>query len=625
MSEHGTVGRLSRKRALWLVSLILLACLSFSASAAEDFLPVEEAFKLTTEQRNGEVALRWEIAPGYYLYRHRLEITGEPVDIEEPELPEGTPISDEYFGDSQVYYRTLQLNVDPGQARRLELTWQGCAEDGLCYAPQHRTLEVESSPSSSRALDAIGKAPTLPGKTTPQVGETPVADASDRTTSALGEDQRLAARLADAHAGWMLAAFFGMGLLLVFTPCVLPMLPILSSLVVGSGTGAKRGLWLSLAFVVPMALTYAVLGVAAAQAGANLQAMLQTPWLLGAFALLFVVFALAMFGLFELQLPGMLRQRLDRLQSRQQGGTLGGAAIMGVLSALLVGPCMTAPLAGALLYIADTGDTLLGGAALLMLGLGMGTPLLLVGVLGARLLPRPGPWMVRVKVLFGFVLLGMAVWFLTRVVSGPVELGLWGLWLLGVAVALWHASRRSTPGVGHQMMMTVGLALGIWGAAMLLGAAGGGTNPFQPLAYLQSGSGGQGAAERDIMARFDKVENLASLNRRIDQAGQQGQWTLVDIYAEWCVSCKVIEEEVFGNPRVQAQLETMQLLRPDVTANDATDRELLDAHGILGPPTLMLFGPDGEERRAQRIVGEITADAFLERLEQARQASGRKT
>ncbi|MFD2436834.1 thioredoxin family protein [Modicisalibacter luteus] len=293
---------------------------------------------------------------------------------------------------------------------------------------------------------------------------------------------------------------------------------------------------------------------------------------------------------------------------------------MGVLSALLVGPCMTAPLAGALLYIADTGDALLGGAALLMLGLGMGTPLLLVGALGARLLPRPGPWMVRVKALFGFVLLGMAIWFLARVVPGPIELGLWGTWLLGVAVALWYASHKATPAVGHPMIKTVGLAVGIWGAAMLLGAAGGSTNPFRPLADLQAGSVVQGAAEQDFMARFDKVENLASLNRRIEQASQQGQWTLVDVYAEWCVSCKVIENEVFGNPRVQARLETMQLLRPDVTANDATDRELLDAYGILGPPTLMLFGPEGKERRAQRIVGEITSEAFLERLEQAGQS-----
>lgn len=606
----------ARWRVQWF--MLLLACLSFTASAAEDFLPVEDAFRLTSEQRNGEVVLRWKIAPGYYLYRHRLGFAGEPVDIAAPELPEGTPVSDEYFGDSHVYYHDLEVSIDPGQARRLRLTWQGCAEDGLCYAPQHRTLELGASPSSRSALDAISETPPLSGQASLPQGA-PAIEAPDRTANALGEDQRLAAQLADAHAGWMLAAFFGMGLLLVFTPCVLPMLPILSSLVVGSGASTKRGLLLSLAFVVPMALTYALLGVAAAQAGANLQAMLQTPWVLGAFALLFVVFALAMFGLFELQLPSGVRQRLDRLQSRQQGGTLGGAAIMGVLSALLVGPCMTAPLAGALLYIADTGDTLLGGAALLTLGLGMGTPLLLVGALGARLLPRPGPWMVRVKALFGFVLLGMAIWFLARVVPGPVELGLWGTWLLGVAVALWYASHKATPAVGHPMIKTVGLAVGIWGAAMLLGAAGGSTTPFRPLAYLQANSNAQIAAEQDFMARFDKVENLASLNRRIEQASQQGQWTLVDVYAEWCVSCKVIEEEVFGNPRVQARLETMQLLRPDVTANDATDRELLDAYGILGPPTLMLFGPDGKERRAQRIVGEITSEAFLERLEQAGQ------
>ncbi|MFD2436833.1 protein-disulfide reductase DsbD domain-containing protein [Modicisalibacter luteus] len=309
--------------ARWVGQLLLLACLSFTASAAEGFLPVEDAFKLTSEQRNGEVVPRWEIAPGYYLYRHRLDFAGEPVDIIAPELPEGTPISDEYFGDSQVYYQALQVSIDPGQARRLKLTWQGCAEDGLCYAPQHRTLELEPSPPSRSALDAISETPSLSGQASLPQGA-PAIEAPDRIETSLGEDQRLAAQLADAHAGWMLAAFFGMGLLLVFTPCVLPMLPILSSLVVGSGAGARRGFLLSLAFVVPMALTYAVLGVAAAQAGANLQALLQTPWVLGAFALLFVVFALAMFGLFELHLPSMVRQRLDRLQSRQQGGPWAG-------------------------------------------------------------------------------------------------------------------------------------------------------------------------------------------------------------------------------------------------------------------------------------------------------------
>lgn len=613
-----------RACAKWTLALFvpLMAVLSFSAAASEDFLPVDKAFELNVQSQGDDIVLHWDIAPGYYLYRHRLEFKGEPTDITPPSLPEGTPISDEYFGDSEVYYDSLTVQVAPDQAEKIALSWQGCAEDGLCYAPQHDTLDLanmtlENGSFIDRASAFDGGDGTFTGLNTStdlSRGNT----ATEVSDTALGEDQRLAARLTQANTGWMLATFFGMGLLLVFTPCVLPMVPILSSLIVGSGASAKRGLLLSIAFIIPMALTYAVLGVAAALAGANLQAMLQTPWVLGLFAAIFVALALAMFGIFELELPSALRQRLDRLQQRQQGGTLGGAAVMGVLSALLVGPCMTAPLAGALLYIADSGDALLGGSALLALGLGMGAPLLLVGTLGARLLPRPGPWMTRVKALFGFVLLGMAIWFLARVMPDHVAMGLWGIWLLGAAVALWQASVAEAPSPGQLISRTAGLTLGLWGTALIFGTAGGSSDPYRPLAFLTSPAAPM--VDENIMLRFSGVENLEDLNQKIAHASSNGQWTLVDVYADWCVSCKVIEDEVFGDPRVQARFEDMQLLRPDVTANDDTDRALLETYGILGPPTLMLFGPDGQEYRAQRIVGEISADDFLERIDQARQA-----
>nr|WP_299244282.1 protein-disulfide reductase DsbD [uncultured Halomonas sp.] len=607
-------------------------------AAGQEFLPVDKAFKLHAEKQDGEVLLRWEIAPGYYLYRKRLGIEGEPSAIAPFELRDGEIITDEYFGESEVYYDDLEVRVKPQEAERLALTWQGCAEDGLCYAPQRDKLDLTSMSLENGTLAKQGFFSSLSGSgsssgssswfgssessasspvTTEPEQDAAVANPQDNST-ALGEDQFLAAQLSDASFGWALAAFFGMGLLLTFTPCVLPMVPILSSLVVGSGAGAKRGLLLSIAFVVPMALTYAVIGVIAALAGANLQAMLQTPWVLGVFALLFVVLALAMFGLFELQLPQALRQRLDNMQQRQRGGTLGGAAAMGTLSAILVGPCMTAPLAGALLYIADSGDALLGGSVLLALGLGMGAPLLLVGALGARLLPRPGAWMTRVKVLFGFVLLGMAIWFVARVIPSSIELGLWGAWLVGIAVALWQASLAAVPSPGQLVARSAGMVLGLWGAVMLVGSAGGGDDPYRPLAFLQSGPA-NAAVQKDFMSRFAEVEDLDDMSRKLDLAGERGQWTLVDYYAEWCISCKVIEEEVFGDPRVQRELASMQLLRPDVTENDAADKAMLKAHGVLGPPTIMLIGPDGKERRAQRIVGEISAEAFLERLEQAQQ------
>ncbi|WP_253272863.1 protein-disulfide reductase DsbD [Halomonas sp. PR-M31] len=402
----------------FLLPLILVLLSQGALAAEQDFLPVDKAFKLHADKQDGEVVLRWEIARGYYLYRHRLSIEGEPSAIAPVSLRDGEIVTDEYFGESEVYYDDIEVQVDPRQAKNLALSWQGCAKDGLCYAPQRDTLDLANMSLENGTLAGQGFFSSLSGSSSssgssswfgssassessassPAVDEpAPEAEqgaavASPQTDNdALGEDQRLASQLSDAPIGWALAAFFGMGLLLVFTPCVLPMIPILSSLVVGSGAGARRGLMLSIAFVLPMALTYAVIGVIAALAGANLQAMLQTPWVLGVFALLFVVLALAMFGLFELQLPQALRQRLDNMQQRQRGGTLGGAAAMGVLSAILVGPCMTAPLAGALLYIADSGDALLGGGALLALGLGMGAPLLLVGALGHVYCPGPAP------------------------------------------------------------------------------------------------------------------------------------------------------------------------------------------------------------------------------------------
>lgn len=634
MQTHTAIGRYPRRLrgatpALSWTTLAILLLLTWAAPASaqglfssdEEFLPADQAFQLSATEHDGQVQLRWEIAPGYYLYRKRLNVEHPEGDVP-LDLPEGDTITDEYFGESEVYYDVLDVTARPGEAESLSLTWQGCAEDGLCYAPQRADLRLADMavlpPGSS---DANGSAETG-ARSEPDTDANPTGPRqAGAQTPALGEDQALAARLGEAAAGWTLAAFFGMGLLLVFTPCVLPMVPILSSLVVGSNAGARRGLLLSLVFVVPMALTYALLGVAAALAGANLQAMLQTPWVLGTFAALFVIFALAMFGLFELQLPSGLRQRLDNLQQKQRGGTLGGAAVMGVLSALLVGPCMTAPLAGALLYIGESGDALLGGTALLALGLGMGTPLLLVGALGARLLPRPGPWMDRVKAVFGFILLGMAIYFLDRVLDDTLTLGLWGAWLLGAALALHQAARSASPSSGHLIARSGGLILGLWGVLLIVGSAGGAADPLRPLSFLQAADTGS-APREDFMARFSQPDDLSELEQRVASAGRAGRWTLVDFYADWCVSCKVIEEEVFGDDRVQDALAEVQLLRPDVTDNDAADQALMGEFGIIGPPTLLLIGPDGEERRAQRVVGEIGADAFLERLQRAQRPGG---
>ncbi len=420
----------------WLISVlvILLLCGSGLASADtdshSDFLSPSKAFSYRIQPAsNGDIELRWHIAPGYYLYRSRLKIAGaNGQPVAHVDKPAGRLIHDPYFGDEHVYDHDVSVDVDPGAAKRLELSWQGCARAGLCYPPQHATIDVP-------AQTGPGAANHMPSQPLSANLSTASNDRQAPGSSApSGSDQAFAARLAGGSLGWTLLAFFGMGLLLSFTPCVLPMVPILSGVIVGAGARGLRGATLSLAFVLPMAATYAALGVAAAIAGANLQAALQTPAVLGAFAAIFVALALAMFGLFELQLPGALRDRLSQASANQRGGHIAGAATMGVISAVLVGPCMTAPLAGALLYIAQSGNVVLGGSALLALGLGMGVPLLVVGSLGAQFVPRPGPWMNAVKTVFGFVLLATALWMIDRVAPAPVILALSGVLAIAAGI-----------------------------------------------------------------------------------------------------------------------------------------------------------------------------------------------
>ncbi|MBU0562603.1 MAG: protein-disulfide reductase DsbD, partial [Gammaproteobacteria bacterium] len=433
------------------------------------------------------------------------------------------------------------------------------------------------------------------------------------TTPGLAEDQALVSGLENQALAWSLLVFFGLGLLLAFTPCSLPMLPILAGIVVGSGATSRRGFALAATYVVSMALVYAGLGVLAALLGANLQAALQQPWLLTSFAVLFVLLALPMFGLFELQLPVALRDRLERAGRQQRGGSLAGAGALGVLSGLLVGPCMTAPLAAALLFIAQSGSVLQGGLVLFALGLGIGTPLLLLVTVGQRFLPKPGAWMDRVKVVFGFLFLAAALFVARPLLADWLWLGLWGALLVVLATALLHVAQA----VQRQRVLCQagGVLLGLWGAAMLLGAAGGADDPRRPLAIYAGGGTGAISAEAHALGFSDP----SVLDRELAAAKAQGQWVLIDYYADWCVSCKVMEKEVFGNAEVQASLDGVRVLRPDVTRSDAASRELLDRYQVLGPPTLLWIGPDGAERRERRITGEVGAKDFLQNWNQTRE------
>jgi thiol:disulfide interchange protein DsbD len=608
-----------------LLAAILLLC-SVSATAAfgtaggSKFLKPDQAFSHQAHATDdGRIKIQWHIADGYYLYRSRLKIKGAPAAVANVDKPEGKTHDDPYFGKQQIYQHDTSVTVTPGQAQQLKLTWQGCAKAGLCYPPQHTTLDIAQ-------IDGVNaqSGPTPPAAVS---ASSPDATASSSARADLGADQALAARLAEGSIAWTLLAFFGFGLLLSLTPCVLPMVPILSGVVVGSGARGTRGLFLSLAFVLPMAATYAVLGVAAALAGANLQAVLQTPAVLGAFAAVFIVLAASMFGLFELQLPAFLRDRLSQASANRQGGHLGGAAALGVISAVLVGPCMTAPLAGALLYIANTGNALLGGLALLCLGLGMGVPLLIVGTAGAQLLPKPGPWMNAVKAVFGFILLATAIWLISRVTPPALVIGLWGALLVAIAVTLGAVARRATQAAstGPVIAATLAVLCGLWGGLMIVGASGGADNPMRPLAFLHAGASAssQSAAADDANAHFTTIHDVAGLDAAVHKASQNGQWTVVDFYADWCVSCKVIDKTVFGNTKVQKALDDAQLLRPDVTDSDAQSRNLLHKFGILGPPTILFISPDGQEQRSARVVGELSATDFLDHWQSARHSGGK--
>ena len=555
---------------------------------SSDFLPVREAFRLSLVSSDAQsVKLRFVAAEGYYLYRHQFKFRIEPSDLAKGEarLPAGKPKHDQYFGDVEVYYGITDVELPLDNPIDLPFTvhvsYQGCADKGLCYPPENQRVEV----------DGQGAAPTAPAAST--------------------------APSAPAQAGWTwkeLALFFLGGLALTFTPCVLPMLPILTGVVLRGQPGGTRGLVLSLAYVLPMALSFAILGALMGLFGAelNLQARLQSPWVLVPFAIFFALFGAASLGFLELRLPAAIDGRLQRLSQRLHGGTIFSAAALGVLSSLLVSPCVSAPLAGALLYISSSGDALGGGLKLLALGLGMGAPLVLFAVGGGALLPKSGPWMVTVRNAFGALLMAVAVWLLERVVPGPLALALWGLLAGGVAVFL--GALEFGPKTHRQKLGQIaGLALLVYALASWVGALQGASDPLKPLGQLQAGTGVASAKSGAWLT----LSSPAELDAALAEAKAAGQPLLLDWYADWCISCKVIEREVFGSVEVGSKLGDWRLIRFDITESNAAQRALLDRYRLFGPPAIQLFAGNGDEWLDLRVVGEVDAANFAARLDQA--------
>ena len=503
-------------------------------------------------------------------------------DLGEAQLPAGKAKHDEFFGDVEVYYGVLdvRLPLDNPDNRplRLQVGYQGCADKGLCYPPETEYIEIGEMPAS-------------------------VAD------------------LQQSEWTWKdLALFFLAGLGLTFTPCVLPMLPILSGVVLRGRPSNARGLVLSLAYVLPMAACYAVLGALMGLfgAGLNLQAMLQSPWVLVPFAAFFGLFAMAMFGVFELRLPAFIRDRLDQRASQTRGGTIAGAATLGVLSSLIVSPCITAPLTALLLYISSTGDAVGGGLQLFALGLGMGTPLVLFGAGGGALLPKSGPWLVTVRNAFGVMLLAVSVWLLERVLPGSLSLALWGLLAGGVAVFL--GALEFGPKTHRQKLGQIaGLALLVYALAAWVGALQGTSDPLKPLGQL-SATASQGSTKSGA---WQTLSSPAELDAALAEAKAAGQPLLLDWYADWCISCKVIEREVFGNAEVGSKLAGWRLIRFDITESSAAQRALLDRYQLFGPPAIQLFSARGDELLDLRVVGEVDAATFGVRLDRAAARSSR--
>jgi len=585
--------------------------LGFSGGAKK-FLPADQAFMFTADVLDGQdITAHWQIADGYYLYRSKFSFQfkgAEGASIGAPVFPAGKFKQDEYFGRMEVYKHAVNIalplkrNTTGRLPVVLEVRYQGCADAGFCYPPQKKRIDL--------VLPATGGA----GAALRPTAATPLAD--------MPEQDRIAHSLASQSTWLSLLGFFGFGLLLAFTPCVFPMLPILSSIIVGQRqqVSTRRAFMLSASYVLAMALTYTLAGIAAALFGSNLQIMFQNPWVLASFSAVFVVLALSMFGLFQLQLPTALQSRFSALSRRREGSSTYSAAMMGFFSALIVGPCVAPPLAGILIYIGISGDAWRGGLSLFFLSLGMGLPLLVFGTSAGKLLPRAGPWMDVIKNSFGVMLLAVAIWLLERIIPAELTLLLWAALLIMVAVYLGAFDRLEGVVTGwRRFWKGAGAMVFIYGVVLIVGAAGGGVDVLHPLQGLRL-AGTQmstGAKARQPVQVFRPVKGTDGLMQAVQAAAANARPVMVDFYADWCIDCKRMERRTFTDPAVRQSLQQMSLLQADVTANDADDKRLLKQYGLYGPPAILFFDRQGRELKQYRLVGFLDPADFNRHVQAA--------
>ncbi len=573
----------------------------FKPKATEDaLLPAEQAFGFfATVNDEGKIKVSWEIAPGYYIYREKIHLelsssTGSRLD--NYTIPRGTPNQDEAFGKVEIFHEQLSFELPvirtqpTAQTVTLLANFQGCADRGVCYPPMNQkvTLELPAAPITEAII-----------------------------TSKLSEQDQIVTALKQNSLIMTLLSFFGFGLLLSLTPCIFPMIPILSGIIVGHGNHitTTRAFLLSLSYVIASALTYTGFGILAALFGNNLQTTFQQPWIIGLFSSIFVLLSLSMFGFYELEIPNWLKTKLHNSSVKHRDGSLWGAAIMGALSSLIVGPCVAAPLAGALIYIGQTGNTMLGGSALFAMGLGMGMPLLLLGASAGKLLPKAGTWLYATKTVFGVIMLAVAVWMLSRILPPAIIILLWAMLLILPAIYLKAIDPLPAQCSGwHKLLKGIGLMMLAYGLLLLIGFSMGNNNPLKPLQGL--GVNNAQAAEQGLI--FKRVASLAALETEIQQASAKHQTVMLDFYADWCISCKEMAAYTFTDTNVKQTLSGVLLLQADVTSNSTDDQALLAKFNLIGPPAILFFGADGKESTEYRVIGYQDTETFIKTLQRVK-------
>ena len=572
---------------------------------SDEPLPADEAFDFSIVATDANTLMAtWQIHPEYYLYNDKFFFDIKGAEFGDIVFPKGKTKEDPLYGTVQVHKGELSVEIPLKNIQAQQVTFivkfQGCWLGGICYPPMEKTntitLPIQSAQDSTRTVEP-----------------TPINISNEPVNIELNETDRIAALLQQDSVLLILASFFGFGLLLSLTPCVFPMIPILSGIIVGhKGVTTRKALIMSIVFVLAMSVTYSIAGVLAGYFGENLQVLFQTPWILVVFSLIFVALAFSMFGYYEIQLPTSLQNKIAKISNKQEGGHLIGVAIMGFLSALIVGPCVAPPLAGALIYIGQTGDAVLGGLSLFVMSLGMGAPLLAVGA-GVSKLPKAGGWMDNVKYVFGILMLAVAIWLLDRIVSPVVSLALWATLFSfsPIAMGVFNAL-TNTPTPWQRIFKAFGLLVLAYGVLLWGLVARGGGDMLAPLSGY-----GVSAQSEQAHVKFIRIKSNADLDQILAKAKKNNQIVMLDFYADWCISCKELERFVFSNTKVVDAMKNAIALQSDVTANDATDKALMARFNIIGPPAILFFN-NGVEKRAQRIVGEINAQGYLEHFNKAK-------